>query len=84
MLAQSTRLLDLGYSRMGSELMKKMLDDTVSSKSDRATELAKLAELNPLEMDFTWETGLQVANILMFVVRLAMYQTWFVSFLMTK
>ena len=67
MLTQSTRLLDLGHSQMGSELMKKMLDYTISSKSDRTTEAADLAELNPLEMYFTWETGLQVANILMFV-----------------
>ena len=52
---------------MKSELMEKMLDGMVSSKSVTETEKPELAELNPIEIDFTWSTALQAANILMFL-----------------
>lgn len=64
-LAQLIRSVYGGSSQMESELMKKMLDSTVSSKSDR--DETELAELAPIEIDFTWETGLRAANILIFV-----------------
>ena len=52
---------------MGPGLMEKMLDGMVSSKSDTETEQPELAELTLIEIDFTWETALQAANILMFL-----------------
>ena len=81
-LVQSIRLVYRGYSLMGPGLMERMPDSMVSNKSDTKTEKPELAELTksesapslkggvlltPKEIDFTWKTALQAANILMFL-----------------
>ena len=65
-LAQSIRLVDRGYSQIGPGLMEKMLDGMISNNSDPQTEKLELP-LTPRKIDFTWETALQAANILMFL-----------------
>lgn len=64
-LTWSTRLFYCGYSQMRSGLIKKMLDYTVSNKNDR--DKTELAELTPIEIDFSWEAALRSTNILTFV-----------------
>ena len=66
-LAQLIKLVYRGYSQMKPGLREKMLEGMASSKSVTETKKPELAEFNPIEIDFTWSTALQAANILMFL-----------------